>query len=333
MSTTQEAIDIEQHYIPPALVEGYRQAPPETPGAMMAAVAAGADRFSLEGNRPVGRQYELEPRLAEMEEAGVGLSLLSNAMLPYYPADEDSRAWLAGLVAACNDETLEAAAAYPGRFGVLAVLPFPYAEACLAELDRLEGESLVRGIVAHAASKNWTLDRADLQPVYERLATKSYPMLIHPSGEGVHREPMFRDWKLAPAIAAMVETTTIATRLILSGMLDRVPGFVPIVPHLGGALPYLVGRIDDVSGKGDAEHDVRWYLRNRLRFGTCSFHHPALDCAAATVSPENILLGTDYPYRGSLQRAIDDIRTSSLSRTEQDGVLRTNAERLGVASR
>jgi aminocarboxymuconate-semialdehyde decarboxylase len=325
-----EAIDVEHHFIPPALVEGYKQAPPNTPGAMMVAVAGGADRFAVDGNRPVGRQYELEPRLEEMVSSGVAQAMLSIAMLPYYPADTAKERWLADLIARCNDESLAAAAGHPDRFGVLAAPPFPFADACLAELARLEGERLVRGVVGHAASNEWSLDRADLQPVYERLAERGLPLLIHPSGEGVHRAPMFDRFNLSAGIAAMVETTTVATRLMLSGMLDRVPGFVPVVPHLGGALPYLCGRIDDIAGTGDAEHDVRHYLRHRLRVGTCSFHHPALDAAAATVGPEHILLGTDYPYRGTLQRAVDDIRASSLSPDEQAGVLRENAVRLGL---
>ncbi|HUB76687.1 MAG TPA: amidohydrolase family protein, partial [Solirubrobacteraceae bacterium] len=199
------------------------------------------------------------------------------------------------------------------------------------ELERLSGERLVRGVIAHAASDLWTLDEPELEPVFERIAAAGYPVLLHPSAEGVHRHRVFSRWNLEPGIAAMVETTAIAARLMLSGMLDRVPELVLIIPHLGGALPYLAGRVTDTSGSGDAEHDVRWYLRHRCRLGTCSFHHPALNAAVETVGAENVMLGTDYPYRGTLQRAVDDIHDSALGAAEQEGVLGGNARRLGLA--
>jgi predicted TIM-barrel fold metal-dependent hydrolase len=330
VSRAENAVDVEHHYIPPALLDAYRAAAPGTPGAMMAGVAAGQGRFAVEGNRPVGRPYELEPRIAEMDDAGVALALLSVATLDRYPADVAAESAVATLMSRCNDQLLEGASDYPGRFGILAVLPFPFADACLRELDRLAGEPLVRGVIGHAASNEWTLDRPDLQPVFERIAAAGLPLLLHPSAEGVHSHPMFRDWNLEPGIAGMVETTTIAARLMLSGMLDRVPDLVLIVPHLGGTLPYLAGRVTDTSGNGSAEHDVRYYLRHRVRLGTCSFHHPALHCAVETAGAENIILATDYPYRGTLQRAVDNVHESSLSESEQQGVLRDNALALGM---
>jgi predicted TIM-barrel fold metal-dependent hydrolase len=331
VTSAGDAIDFEHHYIPPAMYEAYRSAPAGTPGAIMAAVAAGQARFAVEGNRPAGRPYELEPRIAEMEDAGVGLALLSVATLDQYPASESARPAVAALISRCNDELLEGAAAFPGRFGMLATLPFPYADACLLELDRLAGEGLVRGVIAHAASDEWTLDRADLQPVFEKIAAAQLPVLLHPAAEGVHRHRIFGEYNLEPGIAGMVETTTIAARLMLSGMLDRVSDLVLIIPHLGGTLPYLAGRVTDTSGSGAAEHDVRYYLRNRVRLGTCSFHEPALHCAVETAGAENIILATDYPFRGTLRRAVDDVRASFLSAAEQEGVLRDNALALGAA--
>jgi aminocarboxymuconate-semialdehyde decarboxylase len=95
-------------------------------------------------------------------------------------------------------------------------------------------------------------------------------------------------------------------RLIFSGMLDRVPDLDVIVPHLGGTLPYLTQRFVDM-GHGDAELDVAHYLRHRLWLDTCSYHPPAFRCAVDTAGADRIVLGTDFPFRGSLQRAVDDV--------------------------
>ena len=63
---------------------------------------------------------------------------------------------------------------------------------------------------------------------------------------------------------------------------------------------------------------------------SCSFHHPALDCAVEMVTAERIMLASDFPFRGSVQRATDDIESSSLSDADKAAVMRGNAERLGI---
>jgi aminocarboxymuconate-semialdehyde decarboxylase len=100
---------------------------------------------------------------------------------------------------------------------------------------------------------------------------------------------------------------------MLSGMLDRVPDLTLIIPHLGGVLPYLAQRLIDQSGRGDADHDLLYYLRRRIYLDTCSFHEPALVCAQDTVGTERIVIGSDYPFRGPITRCMDDIATLRLT--------------------
>jgi aminocarboxymuconate-semialdehyde decarboxylase len=113
-------------------------------------------------------------------------------------------------------------------------------------------------------------------------------------------------------------------------MLDRVPELTLIVPHLGGVLPYLTQRLVDQSATGAAEHDALWYMQNRLLFDSCSFHPPALRCAIETVTADRILLGSDYPIRGTLVRAVGDIETSGLPQPDQAAILQGNARRYGL---
>jgi predicted TIM-barrel fold metal-dependent hydrolase len=312
------AIDIESHLVPPALLHACQAAAPGSPGSILAAMYADA-------NPATHRELlDLSAHLAAMDGCGVGLSVLSAPLLPSYRME---RGELAALTAAINDELLEAAGAHPGRFAVLATLPFPFADACVAELDRLSGEPLVLGAIAHCAMDGWTLDDRSLDAVYEQLSQRALPLMLHPgSSEGMRLEPL-REWGLANSIGTMVETTTMAARMVLSGTLDRNPQLAVLVPHLGGLLPYLAQRMVDLNGRGRAEHDLPYYLRERLLYDTCSLHRPALDCAVATTSVERLLLGSDYPYRGALRRAIDDITESGLEDAEQRAVLRHNALR------
>jgi predicted TIM-barrel fold metal-dependent hydrolase len=125
----------------------------------------------------------------------------------------------------------------------------------------------------------------------------------------------------------MMSSSLSIARMVLSGVLDRVPDLDLIVPHLGGALPYLARRFDDFGG-GVAEHKLSHYLQNRLYVDTCSFHAPALRCAIDTMGVERIVMGSDYPWRGPLQRLLDDVTSTISSEADQDLVIYKTASRL-----
>ena len=64
-------------------------------------------------------------------------------------------------------------------------------------------------------------------------------------------------------------------------------------------------------GKGEGAHDMPHYLRTRLYLDTCSYHPPAFRCALETAGAGRLVLGTDYPFRGTLQRAVDDVNENA----------------------
>jgi predicted TIM-barrel fold metal-dependent hydrolase len=313
------AVDIEQHLVPPALLSACQAAPPGTPGGLLAKALEAVDEDRL---------LDLDHHLAGMDACGVATALLSFPLLPGYGSGDRSRI---ELVSRCNDELLGAAQAHPSRFGVLFALPLPFADACLAEIDRLAAEPGVRGAIAHTAIDDWTVDEGSLEAVYARLAERRLPLLLHPASSHFGGVPSFADWALDSAIGTMVETSVAAARLILSGTLDRVPDLDLIVPHLGGVLPYLSQRIADTSGRGEAAQNFTDYVAERLYMDSCSFHPPALAAAVETASASRILLASDFPYRGAIARAVADIGDSPLSVAEKEAILSGNAVRLRLA--
>ena len=78
---------------------------------------------------------------------------------------------------------------------------------------------------------------------------------------------------------------------ILSGARDRYPNFPLIVPHLGGTLLYLQGRLDDLATHAAPAGRTRppsAYLAE-FYYDVVSHHKPALQCAAATVGADHLL--------------------------------------------
>lgn len=272
-------VDVHHHYAPPALVEASL-----APGSKAARALTG----------PV---TELEARLREMDACGVDMAVLSIPHPGRLGPDGDESAYLR-FTRRCNDELLEAAQRRPDRFAVLLTLPYAVPGACVAEFERTADSDLVRGIIAWAGTAAWALDDPQLEPAYQAVARHGKTVLLHPSLEDLGSHPTFDAYGLDASLALIVETSAAAARIMLSGLLDRVPDVTLIIPHLGGVLPYQAQRLADLSGTGTAERDCLHYLRTRCLLDSCCFHPPALTCAVQTVTAERILLGSDYPYRG-----------------------------------
>jgi aminocarboxymuconate-semialdehyde decarboxylase len=258
--------------------------------------------------------------MTAMDQAGVTMALLS--ALP--PGGQLPDPVLAARIAAgINDELLQVAAGHRLRFGVLLALPLPHVTESLRELARIGDHPLAVGVEIFAASQPWTIADDDLEPVYVAVAERQLPVLVHPALEQLPAAQ--RDWGLDACLAAPVNSSLGTLRLILSGLLDRVPTLTPIVPHLGGVLPFLAQRLDD-QAHGANRHPPSHYLRTRLLYDTCSFHPPALRATAETAGADRLLLGSDFPFRGPLDRPVRDI-TVNLPAADHQAVLADNAMR------
>jgi aminocarboxymuconate-semialdehyde decarboxylase len=311
-----QSIDVQGHYLPEShrlalLAESER----DPAFGAMATIVAGAPADSKI------RRLD-DARIAEMDAAGLDVMVIS--LLP--PAASFGTAATAAAVARDgNDELVDVARRYPGRFLTLASLPMPHVEESLAELERIAGEPLVRGVQIMAKTVGWTTDEARFEPIYRRIAELGLPALLHPPLEQL--PSAYDGWGLGSSFGTMMSTTLNGLRLVFSGMLDRVPDLDVLVPHLGGTIPYLVRRVTDLNGQGDAEQPLVHYLRNRFTYDSCSYQPEALRLAVDTLGGDRIMLASDYPFRGDLAVAVDDITGSDLPSAAREAILGGTAAR------
>ena len=62
---------------------------------------------------------------------------------------------------------------------------------------------------------------------------------------------------MIPMMGLQVDTSFALLRLILGGVLERHPRLKVVMPHVGGVLPYMMGRIEhqtEVMGRGARTH-------------------------------------------------------------------------------
>jgi predicted TIM-barrel fold metal-dependent hydrolase len=306
-------IDVHHHllvpaYIAAALREG--AADPEW----------AASHYILTTQPPDSPAVGFAGRSAALRGAGMGIALLS---VPAAVFTTPSTAIEAATDS--NRELLAAARSDPARFAVMASLPVPFPGPCLAELSRLADDALVSALIMPAGTATWSVDDEAFRPVWAAIAEAGLPVLLHPSLEPW--PPAFRKWRLGAGIGVPVETSLAALHLIFSGTLDLFPKLDVIVPQLGGVLPYLTQRLVD-RGQGEARHDVAHYLRHRLYYDSNSYHPPALRCAIDTVGADRIMLGSDYPFRGSLGQCVADIAEADIGQRQRDAVLHGTARTL-----
>lgn len=277
-------------------------------------------------------------RLDLMDSDNVDVQVLSVGSLQPYARDRPVAMDLARFA---NDIYLQTCADLPGRFAMFAALPLPHVDAAIEEIDRLANERGVVGVAFGTSVLGRQLDDRVLRPLYEALNDRAATVFLHPlmtyDGFGPN------DYGMNHSVGSMVEDTIAVLRLLFSGISARNPRIRFIVPHLGGTLPFVYGRIrrhvdrseqewhdSGVPGQGD---DAGQGLR-RFWFDTATRHAPALACAWATVGHDRLVFGTDYPYlttAGELAARIHDIRDLPMPPSAHDAILgATAAAMLGL---
>jgi len=163
-----------------------------------------------------------------------------------------------------------------------------------------------------------------------------YPTTICPSTYTlVHlriRRP-YKDYRLGPMVGFEIELCIAVVRLVMGGVLEKFPNLKFIVSHLGGAIPYLAGRIDSCyksypECQENISRSPKDYLKE-IYYDTVSFFEPALMCAYSFVGGQRLVLGSDYPHViGDIREAITSIENLKIPQDEKEMIYSGNILRL-----
>jgi predicted TIM-barrel fold metal-dependent hydrolase len=310
-------IDTHTHWRPPGYVELMSEE------AGRDAAFAHEQALSLRAaHDPQPPHEKLEAQLQDMADGGVDTSFVS---LPPPATTFGHVTFAARMAAEMNDALIDAAANSAGRLAVLVSLPMPAVEESIVELDRVASSPHVAGLQVLATGRSVDVAPDRAAPVLARAAELGLPVVIHPALEPL--PSTYDDWMLAATLGPVVSSSLAAARLVLSGVLDEIPALTIIVPHLGGMLPYVQQRIADF-GRGAAEHDFSHYLQHRIYVDTCSYHAPAMQCAVQTMGADRLVMGSDFPNRGPVGRAVADVVEFFADGDERSAVLGGTARRL-----
>jgi aminocarboxymuconate-semialdehyde decarboxylase len=182
---------------------------------------------------------DVQARLLDMDHSGVDVQALSLSVPMVYWADRQLNARLAR---AWNDAASMVHRQHPQRFVVLATLPMLEADDAIAELEHAAELPGVRGVYMGTNINGLDLDNPRFAPVFARIEQLGLPVFLHPQQTvGGNR---LSNYYLSNLLGNPFDTAIAASHLILGGVLDQYPQLHVSLPHAGGALPILVGRLD-----------------------------------------------------------------------------------------
>jgi aminocarboxymuconate-semialdehyde decarboxylase len=289
-------IDTHAHYFPESYLKLITDHGKRC-GTTVAADASGA-RFIQVGialrTGPITPHfYDLDDRIRTMDATGVRMHALSLTQPMVYWADDELGL---NLCIAFNDAVSQAHRKHPDRFIGFACLPLQNPNLALEELERVARLPGIRGVYMATAVRDRELSDRSFFPIYERAADLKLPIFLHPMMINNER---LKQYYLINLLGNPFETAIAASHLIFGGVLDAFPKLEVSLPHAGGALPILRGRLDrGFEIRGECKHLPRKpseYLR-RFTYDTIAYSEDVMSALVDLVGAQRIMMGSDYCF-------------------------------------
>lgn len=208
---------------------------------------------------------------------------------------------VASLARETNEYLASLRDAHPDKFGFFATLP-PLSDttAAIAEIRHALVDQRADGVILFTTYGDKYPGHPDFIPVWDELAAHSAVVFIHPTMEDMAnmiKDPLriprpIMDWTN--------ETSRAAFHLIATDTLRKYPTVRPILSHGGGTLPYIAGRVAELSqviGVGGKTADQILEEAKSFYFDTAfvGFEGPAA-LLEGFAKPGRVLFGSDFPF-------------------------------------
>jgi aminocarboxymuconate-semialdehyde decarboxylase len=310
-------LDLHTHYYPPIYFEKIRDLPSEfsfdkSPSGQTIIKYRGARFFGV-----TPPMTDVAKRLEDMDSVGIDVEVVSLSTPNVFFTDAEHQPEIARLT---NDAYAELIARYPARFKGFASIPMDAPDAALDELHRAIDELKLNGVILLSNIAGKPLTSPEYRPFFTEANRMKLCILLHPMLPA-NTEP-FREYVLGPIIGFMFDTTLAVARMCFDGMLREFPDIRWIVGHLGGAVPYLMERMD--NGWRDfpecREHidELPSVYLKRLYYDTVNFNSHMLMMVREMIGADRMVLGSDYPHLlGSIERAVSSIESLDIPDDEK----------------
>jgi len=240
----------------------------------------------------------IELRLKDMDRMGVDIQAVSPApQQTYYWAEPGLGLEVSRMI---NDRLAEIVAQWPDRFVGLGTVPLQNVELAVGELERCVKQLGLRGVEINpnVAGKELTDAGLNLDRFFAKARELDIVIFMHPTGFTQGERLM--DHYFNNLIGNPLDTTVGTSYLIFGGVMERHPGLKIVLPHAGGFLGHYWARMDH---GWRARPDCRTIIKKaptsylkKFYFDTITFDPEMLRNLIDKFGPQQVLLGTDYPF-------------------------------------
>ena len=283
---------------------------------------------------PYPLDYDLDKRRQWMDAHGDLMHCLTlSGSMPWQRVSAQQGAHLAQVI---NDTGIQVHQKYPDRFVIAAEIPIRDSELALKELNRVAGQPGVRAVhLPDSIERQDYIFDPGFAPILARIQELNYPIIFHQMDGVVNTFGGSRTVgppPLAAGIDAPIEHTFLASKFIYTGTLDKYPNLQMILPHAGGAFPYLAGRVEHflfhMTDHGTSiQRPFREYLR-RFHYDYLIYYPEALRFLIGLVGFDRIVVGTDNFAAKDVEYPSAVLDQFNFAAAERDRILKGNAMRL-----
>ncbi|HZQ61510.1 MAG TPA: amidohydrolase family protein [Casimicrobiaceae bacterium] len=276
---------------------------------------------------PVPPMFDYDLRIKTMNENGVDVCIVSLTCPNCYWGGPEISLRAAQIM---NDDMTSARRAWPDRLRWFLSMPWEYPELALRELDRACANG-ASGVMVLANINGRPLTDQHFAPVWDAIDARGLPVLVHPTAPpGVAEMDMMR-FQLTASLGFTFDTSLAVSRMIFDGFFDRYQRLSIIAAHGGGALPYLVSRMDQCYDNIPA---CREKISRRpseympaIYADAVVFAPEVLDLCVKVFGADNVMYGSDYPHTiGDMPGCLR--RVNDLPYATREKVRGRNAERV-----
>ena len=327
MTHAPHAVDTHAHWYP----EEWLKLFVKDGAAEGASLERSGKKYTIRTNRIVNAFDEefvdLGLRLAGMQRQRVDVHAMSlTAPMVYWASPGLGLA----LSQAYNDAASAAHLKYPDRFVGLAMLPMQAPELAVKELERAAKLPGMRGMYLATHVNETNLDDKRFWDVYAKAEELGWTIFLHPI-DTLARERTAK-YHLKNLLGNPYDTGVAAASLIFGGVLDEFPKLEVNLPHAGGTLPGLIGRLDHgTKVRAELKHMKKLpseYLR-RFTYDTIGHNDTINYNLIKLVGADRVILGSDYCFDMGLTDPRGDVeRLEGLTDAERESIIGGTARKL-----
>jgi uncharacterized protein len=328
-------IDVFNHFTPKTVYERFKSIAPDNPG--------------LKAFGALPALWDLDARLKLMERFTnyQQIPSLANPPIELLAAPDRSPQ----LAAFANDALAEVCARHPQLFPTfIASMPMNNPDAAVKEAERAITTLGARGIQIFTNVNGKPLSGPEFLPLFEFMAGQDLPVWIHPM-----RGPHFSDYATEDHSENEIwftfgwpyETSACVTRLIFSGLFDKLPNLKIITHHMGGMIPFFADKVglgftqifrgapnkNPLAEQAGLKKPLLDYYHMLYADTALNGSAAATRCGHAFFGTDHSLFASDAPFdsiggKQLIKTTIDAVSSLDLSDADEDLIFAANTRKL-----